>query len=87
MQQDILQMPEREFHQLVIPNKEVLGIYEKRIRSWFKKTVLGDTAWWKEFCGAITTGNAEEVQKLFNEFMADSISISDTCVKKEMKEN
>ena len=79
--------PERGFHQLVIPNKEVLGIYEKRIRSWFKKTVIGDKARWKKFCGAITTGNAEEVQNLFNEFMADSISISDTCVKKERKEN
>ena len=32
-------------------------------------------------------GDAKEVQNIFNEFMADSISIRDTFVKKELKEN
>ena len=27
---------DNEIHKLVIPNKEVMGIYEKRIRSWIK---------------------------------------------------
>ena len=27
------------YHRLVIPNKEVLGIYEKKIRSWFRMKV------------------------------------------------
>lgn len=29
--------PVNQVHKLVIPNREVLGIYEKRILSWFKK--------------------------------------------------
>ena len=33
------------------------------------------------------SGDAAGVQELFNSFMADSISIRDTCVKKRMKEN
>ena len=33
------------------------------------------------------TGNAAEVQALFNSYMSRSISIRDTFVKKEMKEN
>lgn len=78
---------EKGIHKLVIPNREVLGIYEKRIRSWFKMKVISDTAKWREFCEDVKTGNAAEVQKLFNDFMADSISIRDTFVKKEMKEN
>lgn len=79
--------PENGIHKLVIPNREVLGIYEKRIRSWFKVKVISDTDRWKRFCEAVKAGKAEEVEKLFNEFMADSISIRDTFVKKEMKEN
>ena len=31
--------PVNGIHKLVIPNKEVRGIYEKRIRSWFKLKV------------------------------------------------
>lgn len=30
--------PENGVHKLIIPNREVLGIYEKRVRSWFKQT-------------------------------------------------
>lgn len=79
--------PENGVHRLVIPNREVRGIYEKRIRAWFRKKVISDTARWKAFCGAVKTGDAPKVERLFNEFMADSISIRDTFVKKEMKEN
>lgn len=75
------------YHRLVIPNKEVLGIYEKKIRSWFRVKVTSDTARWKEFCEAISSGNAKKTETLFNEFMAESISIRDTFVKKPMKEN
>lgn len=81
------ELPENGVHKLVIPNREVLGIYEKRIRSWFKVKIVSDTDRWKNFCDAVKTGEYEEVQRLFNEFMSDSISIRDTYVKKEMKEN
>lgn len=67
--------PENGLHKLMIPNREVLGIYEKRIRSWFKKKIISDTGRWKKFCEAIKSGDAEDVQELFNEFMSDSISI------------
>ena len=74
-------------HKLIIPNQEILGIYENRIRSWFKVKVTSDTAKWKKFCEAVKIGNATEVQALFNEFMSMSISIRDTCARKGMKEN
>lgn len=79
--------PENEVHKLIIPNREILRLYEKRIRSWFRIKTISDTDRWKHFCDAVKTGNALEVERLFNEFMSDSISIRDTCVKKEMKEN
>lgn len=78
---------EKGLHKLVIPNREVRGIYEKKIRSWYKGTVTSNTGRWQEFCKAVKMGEAGEVQKLLNEFMADSISIRDTFVQKTMKEN
>lgn len=77
----------RGYHRLVIPNKEVLGIYEKKIHSWFKLKAVSNTASWKKFCTAVWNGDAKTMQSVFNEFMSDSISIRDTFVKKPMKEN
>lgn len=81
------QTPENRIHKLVIPNREVLGIYEKRIRSWFKVKITSDTTRWKKFCESVKAGDAPEMQRLFNEFLSVSISIRDTFVRKEMKEN
>lgn len=74
-------------HRLVIPNKEVLGIYEKKIHSWFKVKATSDTENWQKFCTAIGAGDADTVERVLNQFLSDSISIRDTFVRKEMKEN
>ncbi len=79
--------PNHGVHKLVIPNQEVRRIFEKRIRSWFKAEITSDTSRWKKFCQAVKSGKYIEVQQLFNEFMSVSISIRDTYVRKEMKEN
>ena len=79
--------PENRRHRLVIPNREVLGIYEKKIRSWFQVRSTENTANWRRFCESVKNGDAEEFQTVFNEFLEESISIRDTCVRKEMKEN
>lgn len=80
-------VPEGERHKLVIPNREVLGIYEKKIRSWFRVKVTSDGENWKRFCNAVRQGDGAELETVFDQFMKESISIRDTCTKKEMKEN
>lgn len=79
--------PEGERHKLVIPNREVLGIYEKKIRSWFRVKVTSDGENWKRFCNAVRQGDGAELETVFDQFMKESISIRDSCTKKEMKEN
>ena len=79
--------PEGGRHKLVIPNKEIHRIYENKIRTWFEDQVTGDTKQWERFCKAVKTGDAETVQELFGIFLSESISIRDTAVKKEKKEN
>ncbi len=74
-------------HRLVIPNKEILRIYENKIRTWFEDQVTGDTKRWERFCQAVKNGDAETVQELFQAFLSESISVRDTAVRKEKKEN
>ncbi|MEZ3436726.1 MAG: ATP-binding protein [Lachnospiraceae bacterium] len=79
--------PAGKVHRLVIPNKEILGIYEERILFWFGTRAVSNTERWKKFCTAVKEGDGETFQQLFNSFMEDSISIRDTFTRKEMKEN
>lgn len=79
--------PENRLHHLTIPNREILGIYTEKIRSWFQSKITSNTARWNHFCNAVKTGNAADFQTLFNEIMSESISIRDTFVKKKLKEN
>ena len=79
--------PEGQRHKLVIPNREVKRIYENRFLSCFSVKTLSDTSRWRKFCESVKTGDAAELQNLLNGFLADSISIRDTFVKKQMKEN
>ena len=71
----------------MIPNKEVLRIYENKIRTWFEDQVTSDRKRWEIFCKAVKTGNAETVQELFGAFLSESISIRDTAAQKDKKEN
>lgn len=82
-----VERPGERFHRLVIPNKEIRRIYEDRILSWFRMKVTGDTKRWEHFCEAVKTGDAKTVEELFNAFLSESISIRDTAVRKEKKEN
>ena len=79
--------PAGRIHKLVIPNREILEIYEEKIRTWFETKTISNTQRWQKFCVAVKEGDAETFQLLFNSFMEDSISIRDTYVRKEMKEN
>ena len=76
-----------DLYRLVIPIKEVLQIYRDKIQSWYNVNVRRDIPKWQAFCGAVRTGDAPKIQELFNSYMSRTISIRDTFVKKEMKEN
>lgn len=39
------------------------------------------------FCDALQNGKPENVEKIFTEYLKETISIRDTAVRKEMKEN
>lgn len=74
-------------HSLAIPNREVRLIFEQQILSWFSRSVKSDTTRLRKFCDAVKSGDAEEMQKVFNGFLRRSISIRDTAVRKGRKES
>lgn len=79
--------PERNSYQLAIPNVEIREIYTTQIMEYFKENVPKNGELLKNFCSALENGEAENVEKLLGGYLKRTISIRDTFVKKQMKEN
>ncbi|MCD7818473.1 MAG: ATP-binding protein [Lachnospiraceae bacterium] len=73
--------------QLMIPNAEVRYIFSDYILDLFGKEVAEDGAAVSDFCVALKNGDASDVERRFTQFMEKTISIRDSSVKKEFKEN
>ncbi|MCD7922451.1 MAG: ATP-binding protein [Clostridiales bacterium] len=72
---------------LTIPNTEVRYIFSDLILKLFEEEAAKDGDAVKRFCGALKDGDVSDVQQVFDEFLGKTISIRDTAVKKEFKEN
>ncbi len=79
--------PEGRQMKLVIPNLEIRDIYETQIMEFFKENVRKDGETLNAFCDALQSGDAEGVERIFTGYLKKTISIRDTAVRKEMKEN
>ena len=76
-----------DFTELVIPNKEVQWIFEEQIQEWFEMEIGKDKNMLENFGRAFEENNIEGIEKLFTSYLRKTISIRDTNIKKEMKEN
>ena len=72
---------------LAIPNKEIKNLFIKKIREWFRDMSANDGKRLEEFCNAFLEKNTEKIEQLFGEYLWNTISIRDTAVAKEKKEN
>ena len=79
--------PEGRKITLAIPNKEIREIFESQIMEWFRDTARQDGAALDAFCEAFEEGNAAGVEEKFNAYLKKTISIRDTDVRKDKKEN
>jgi hypothetical protein len=73
--------------ELKIPNQEIRGLFVEQIEQWFSETVQKDTPKLDAFCDAFPAGDAATIEKLLNDYLWNTISIRDTAVPKERKEN
>ena len=72
---------------LVIPNREIRQIFVEQIREWFQEEARKDEVKLDAFCEAFASGDAELAERQFNAYLKKTISIRDTAVRKEKKEN
>lgn len=72
---------------LVIPNKEIRNIFESQILEWFQEDARRDGAALEAFCEAFAKGDAARVQEQLGRYLKRTISIRDTAVRKDLKEN
>lgn len=79
--------PEDNRFPLAIPNMEIRNIFTTQIMDFFKENVPKNRVALNEFCKALKNGDAEGVEKQLTEYLRRTISIRDTFVKKQMKEN
>lgn len=79
--------PDGNRYNLVIPNREIRNIITNHILKLFKENVAHDGKTVNEFCNALLAGDAESVEQIFMEYMAKTVSVRDTFVRKPTKEN
>jgi hypothetical protein len=74
-------------YELKIPNQEIRELFVEEIEQWFGDTIQNDTPKLDAFCDAFPAGDAETIERLLNDYLWNTISVRDTAVKKERKEN
>lgn len=74
-------------YRLVIPNKEVRNLFIRKIREWFRDVARNDGKILEELCSAFMDKNLEKIEQIFGDYLWNTISIRDTAVAKEKKEN
>lgn len=74
-------------YRLTIPNKEIRNLFIKKVREWFRDASKNDGKALEEFCNAFIQKNSQKIEQLFGDYLWNTISIRDTAVAKEKKEN
>lgn len=77
---------ENDFH-LVIPNREIRKLFVDLVKDWFTETAYKDANRIQHFCTAFPEENVPVIQDMLHDYLWDSISIRDTAVRSDMKEN
>lgn len=72
---------------LRIPNREVLDIFKTQILGWFSRKVKKDTRSQDTFYAAIMNGDPETMERVLTDLLQQSISIRDTYIRKDLREN
>ncbi len=76
----------RQF-ELAIPNKEVRELFIDLVKDWFKETTRADWSRIEKFCMAFPKGEVTRIGEMLHDYLWDSISVRDTAVRKNRKEN
>ena len=79
-------LPGRQL-KLSLPNREIKELLIELVKEWFEETSFSDSERITRFCMAFPAGNVSTIQNMLRDYLWDSISIRDTAVRTNMKEN
>lgn len=65
----------------------MLLLNHRIFREWFSDVSRNDGKTLEEFCGAFVDKDSEKIEQIFGDYLWNTISIRDTAVAKEKKEN
>ena len=73
--------------ELAIPIREVRKLFVDLVKDWFEETTLADFGRINRFCAAFPKGEVSTIQDMLHDYLWDSISVRDTAVRTDRKEN
>ena len=73
--------------ELALPNREVRELFIELVKDWFEETTQADSGRISRFCAAFPAGDTDTIQEMLGDYLWDSISVRDTAVRRNMKEN
>ena len=76
-----------DLFQLWIPNGEIRKLFATLVEEWFQETARADSARINRFCAAFPAADVAAIQEMLQDYLWDSISVRDTAVRKNQKEN
>ena len=76
-----------DIFQLWIPNGEIRKLFYELVEDWFREVTRSDTARISRFCAAFPAGDTDTIQEMLGDYLWDSISVRDTAVRRNRKEN
>ena len=72
---------------LWIPNGEIRKLFYELVQDWFREVTRADSTRINRFCAAFPAGDVSTIQEMLSDYLWDSISVRDTAVRTNRKEN
>ena len=72
---------------LWLPNGEIRKLFYELVEDWFREATRFDLGRINRFCAAFPAGDAAMIQEMLGDYLWESISVRDTAVRRNMKEN
>ena len=82
-----VEQEDADIFQLWLPNGEIRKLFYELVEDWFREATRSDTSRISRFCAAFPAGDVSAIQQMLNDYLWDSISVRDTAVRRNMKEN
>ena len=82
-----VEQEDADIFRLWIPNGEIRKLFYELVEDWFREATRSDTSRISRFCAAFPAGDTDTIQEMLGDYLWDSISVRDTAVRRNMKEN